>query len=241
MVSSLKRRVNDMHTVVLIRHGESEWNKQNRFTGWHDVDLSEKGELEARHAGDLLSAHGYQFDCVYTSRLTRAIRTSHSMLCQLGLLWIPEYKQWELNERHYGSLQGCNKEEKAKEVGKEQVHIWRRSYDISPPPLSDSDDMHPRNDARYSDIDPKQLPSTESLKDTVARVVPFWDANIRPKVLSGARILIAAHGNSLRALMKHLKGISDADIMQLNIPTGQPLVVELDSSIGYMRDYYIDI
>lgn len=228
-----------MHTLVLIRHGESEWNKQNRFTGWCDVDLSAKGEEEARSAGALLAKHNYRFDCAYTSRLMRAIRTLHGVLHQLGLLWIPEYKYWQLNERHYGGLQGYNKAEKAKEVGDEQVHIWRRSYDTPPPPLALDHEMHPRNDPRYADLAPAQLPATESLKDTVARVVPFWNTEIRPRVLSGERVLIAAHGNSLRALVKSLKGISDADIMELNIPTGQPLVIELNENGEYVRDHYL--
>lgn len=228
-----------MYKLVLIRHGESEWNKQNRFTGWHDVELSEKGEQEARHAGQLLSKRQYSFDIAYTSRLTRAICTLHGVLRQLQLLWIPEYKQWQLNERHYGELQGYNKAEKAAEVGDEQVHIWRRSYDTPPPPLADDDEMHPQNDPRYADLPPEQLPGTESLKDTVARVVPFWETEIRPRVLAGKRVIIAAHGNSLRALVKHIKGISDADIMDLNIPTGQPLVIELDGQGAYAADYYL--
>ena len=230
-----------MKKLVLLRHGESEWNKQNRFTGWYDVDLSQKGEEEARRAGELLAAADYDFDCAYTSRLTRAIRTLHIVLHRLELLWIPEYKHWQLNERHYGGLQGYNKAEKAKEVGEQQVHIWRRSYDTPPPTLPDDDDMHPRNDPRYGDLPPQSLPATESLKDTVARVIPFWNAEIRPKVLSGSKTLIAAHGNSLRALVKHIKGISDADIMDLNIPTGRPLIVELnDSDAGYVDDYYLE-
>ena len=207
-----------MYKVVLIRHGESEWNKQNRFTGWCDVELSQKGESEAQQAGELLRENGYAFDCAYTSRLKRAIRTSHLVLHALDLLWIPEYKQWQLNERHYGELQGYNKAEKAKEVGDAQVHIWRRSYDTPPPPLPSHSDMHPKNDVRYRDLAPEQLPATESLKDTVARVIPFWQQQIAPQVLGGKRILIAAHGNSLRALVKHLKGISDAQIMNVNIP-----------------------
>lgn len=228
-----------MYKLVLIRHGESEWNKQNRFTGWCDVELSEKGEEEARHAGQLLAKYRYGFDVAYTSRLTRAICTLHSVLHQLSLLWIPEHKQWQLNERHYGGLQGYNKAEKAAEVGDEQVHIWRRSYDTPPPPLADDDKMHPKNDLRYADLPPNQLPGTESLKDTVARVVPFWEAEILPRVINGQRVIIAAHGNSLRALVKHIKGISDADIMDMNIPTGQPLVLELDDRCAYLADYYL--
>lgn len=228
-----------MNTLVLIRHGESEWNRENRFTGWCDVDLSERGQKEAALAGGLLAKHQYHFDVAYTSRLTRAIRTLHIVLHRLELLWIPEHKQWQLNERHYGGLQGYNKAEKAKEVGEEQVHIWRRSYDTPPPPLDADDKMNPRNDPRYADLSPEQLPNTESLKDTVSRVVPFWEQGIRSRVLGGERVLIAAHGNSLRALVKHLKGISDEEIMNLNIPTGQPLVLEIGSQGEYINDYYL--
>lgn len=228
-----------MHIVTLIRHGESEWNLANRFTGWTDVDLSEKGVREAQAAGATLKEHAYHFDCAYTSYLVRAIRTLHIVLRAMGLLWIPEYKHWELNERHYGGLQGYDKAEKAKEVGEEQVHIWRRSYDTPPPPLSVDNAMHPKNDIRYRNLAPEQLPATESLKDTVNRVIPFWDTVIKPNVLTGKQIVIAAHGNSLRALVKHLKNINDADIMDLNIPTGKPLIFELDDTAQSIKDYYL--
>jgi len=230
-----------MPKVVLIRHGESEWNKENRFTGWCDVDLSPQGEREARDAGQLLALRGYRFDCAYTSRLTRAIRTLHIVLRSLELLWIPEYKEWRLNERHYGGLQGYNKAEKAKEVGEEQVHIWRRSYDVPPPSLAPESPWHAQRDLRYRDLKPVEVPSTESLKDTVARVIPLWNNDIMPRIDRGARVLIAAHGNSLRALVKEIKKISDDDIINLNIPTGRPLVIELNDAGEYRDDYYLTL
>ena len=216
--------------LVLVRHGESTWNVENRFTGWVDVDLSRRGVDEARAAGERLRAAGYTFDVAYTSYLTRAIRTLHIVLHAMGLLWIPEHKHWQLNERHYGGLQGYNKAEKAAEVGEEQVHIWRRSYATPPPPLDEGSRLHAHHDARYRHVANEHIPSTESLADTVARVIPFWEEALLPRIIEGNRLIIAAHGNSLRALVKHLDGISDEDIVNLNIPTGKPLIYTLDDS-----------
>ncbi len=227
-------------TLVLIRHGESEWNLANRFTGWCDVRLSEKGVQEAQSAGDRLKAGGFVFDTAYTSLLVRAITTLHLLLERMELLWVPEHKCWQLNERHYGGLQGYNKAEKAAEVGDEQVHIWRRSYDTPPPPLDESSPMNPRGDARYRGLDPRVLPLTESLADTVARVIPFWEEHLLPRVTRGERLIVAAHGNSLRALVKHLDGIPDDKIIELNIPTGQPLVYELDERGQALSRRYLD-
>ena len=226
-----------MHKLVLIRHGESEWNKENRFTGWKDVDLSEKGVGEAHAAGKLLKAEGFTFDEAYTSVLKRAIRTLWIILSEMDLMWIPQTKSWLLNERHYGGLQGLNKSETAAKYGEDQVKIWRRSYDIPPPELDESDERYLGHDPRYSGI--ANFPKTECLKDTVERVVPYWESEIAPKIKSGKRLIIAAHGNSLRALVKHLDGISDDEIVNLNIPTGVPLVYELDSELKPIKSYYL--
>ena len=228
-----------MFKVVLLRHGESTWNSENRFTGWTDVDLSAKGLTEARDAGVLLRESGFTFDIAYTSVLKRAIRTCWMALDELDLLWIPMIRNWRLNERHYGALQGLNKAETAAKHGDEQIKIWRRSYDIPPPPLTLDDERHPRHDRRYAGLAPSELPATESLKETVARFVPYWTGTIAPDVRSGKQVLIAAHGNSLRALVKYLDGISDADIVELNIPTGIPLVYELDESLKPTKSYYL--
>lgn len=228
-----------MHRLVLIRHGESEWNKENRFTGWKDVDLSEKGKQEAHDAGKLLKSEGFFFDESYTSVLKRAIRTLWIILDEMDLMWIPERKTWLLNERHYGALQGLNKAEVAAQYGEDQVLIWRRSFDIPPPPLEETDARYLGSDARYASIEPGKFPKTECLKDTVARALPYFQAEIAPKIIAGKRIIIAAHGNSLRALVKHLDGISDQDIVNLNIPTGIPLVYELDESLKPIKSYYL--
>jgi 2,3-bisphosphoglycerate-dependent phosphoglycerate mutase len=228
-----------MFKVVLLRHGESVWNSENRFTGWTDVDLSDKGRQEATEAGVLLRESGYLFDIAYTSVLKRAIRTCWMALDELDLLWIPVVRHWRLNERHYGALQGLNKAETAARHGDEQVKIWRRSYDTPPPPLDRDDRRHPAFDPRYAALAPEELPSTESLKDTVARFVPYWADTISQDVKAGKRVLIAAHGNSLRALVKYLDQISDRDILELNIPTGIPLVYELDETLKPIRSYYL--
>ncbi len=228
-----------MYKIVLLRHGESIWNKENRFTGWTDVDLSEKGKVEAKNAGVVLKSEGYTFDLAFTSTLKRAIRTLWLATDEMDLLWIPVIKSWTLNERHYGALQGLDKAETAAKHGEEQVKIWRRSYDVPPPPLEDNDPRHPKFDARYKDIDPKKLPATESLKETVARVVPFWESSIVPEIKKGKKIVIAAHGNSLRALVKYLDNVSEKDILELNIPTGTPLVYELDANLKPIKHYYL--
>ena len=228
-----------MHTLVLMRHGESTWNQENRFTGWTDVDLTEKGIAEATEAGRLLKAGGYTFDVAYTSVLTRAIRTCWITLAELDLLWLPTYRTWRLNERHYGALQGLNKAETAAKHGDEQVAIWRRSYDIPPPPLEADDSRYPGNDRRYARIPAAALPVTESLKDTVARFMPYWIDTIAPAIQSGQRVLIAAHGNSLRALVKYLDNISDKEIVALNIPTGIPLIYELDNHLRPTKRQYL--
>ena len=228
-----------MPSVVLLRHGESTWNHENRFTWWTDVDLSPRGLDEAAEAGRLLKDGGYVFDIAYTSVLKRAIRTLHITLDALDLLWIPVVKSWRLNERHYGALQGLNKAETAARHGEAQTKIWRRSYDIPPPALTLDDPRHPSRDPRYARLDPEDLPLTESLKDTVARFLPLWRDTIAPAVQSGQRVLIAAHGNSLRALVKYLDGVSEADIVELNIPTGIPLVYELDDHLAPLRHFYL--
>ena len=228
-----------MHKLVLLRHGESTWNKENRFTGWTDVDLSERGLAEAADAGRLLREGGYTFDIAYTSVLTRAIRTLWIALDALDLIWIPVEKSWRLNERHYGALQGLNKAETAAEHGEAQTKIWRRSYDIPPPPLSPDDPRHPSRDPRYASLNPNDLPVTESLKDTVARFLPYWHDVVAPAIGSGRRVLIAAHGNSLRALVKYLDNVSEQDIVELNIPTGIPLVYELDDQLRPIRKFYL--
>jgi len=230
-----------MYKVVLLRHGESEWNKENRFTGWTDVDLSEKGLAEAKAAGQTLLAEGYTFDVAFTSVLKRAIRTLWLTLDGMDLMWIPVHRTWRLNERHYGALQGLNKAETAAKFGEQQVKIWRRAYDVPPPALERTDERHPGNDPkkRYADLRPEELPATECLKDTVARFLPAWHKQIAPVIKSGKRVLIAAHGNSLRALVKYLDDISDKDIVELNIPTGIPLVYELDANLKPIKHYYL--
>lgn len=228
-----------MYKVVLLRHGESTWNKENRFTGWTDVDLSETGRVEAHAAGQLLKQEGFTFDVAYTSVLTRAIRTLWIVLDELDLMWLPVIKSWRLNERHYGALQGLNKAETAAKHGEEQTKIWRRSYDIPPPPLDESDPRYPGNDRRYAGVTEAELPVTECLKDTVERFLPYWTDTIAPAITSGQRVIIAAHGNSLRALVKYLDNISDDAIVELNIPTGIPLVYELDGELRPIRSYYL--
>lgn len=227
------------HRLVLLRHGESTWNKENRFTGWTDVDLSDRGREEARDAGRLLKREGFVFDVAYTSVLKRAIRTLWIALDELDQMWIPVVHSWRLNERHYGALQGLNKAETAARHGEAQTQIWRRSYDIPPPPLAPDDERHPGRDPRYAALSPGEVPLTESLKDTVDRFLPYWHETIAPAIRSGRRVLISAHGNSLRALVKYLGRISDADIVGLNIPTGIPLVYELDAELRPIRDYYL--
>ena len=228
-----------MHKVVLLRHGESTWNKENRFTGWHDVDLTDRGRDEAREAGRLLNAGGYVFDIAYTSVLKRAIKTLGIALDVLDQLWIPVTKSWKLNERHYGALQGLNKAETAAKHGEAQTKIWRRSFDIPPPPLTIDDARHPSHDPRYQGLKASELPLTESLKDTIARFLPYWHETIAPAITSGKRVVIAAHGNSLRALVKYLDNIPESEIVELNIPTGIPLVYELNDDLEPLRHYYL--
>ncbi len=228
-----------MYKIVLLRHGESIWNKENRFTGWTDVDLSEKGIEEAKKCGQLLKKEGFTFDMAFTSVLKRAIRTLWLTLDQMDLMWIPVHNTWRLNERHYGGLQGLNKSETAAKYGEDQVLIWRRSYDIQPPALEVTDERYPGNDPRYKNMDKKDLPLTECLKDTVARFLPYWHETIAPKVKEGKKVIIAAHGNSLRALVKYLDNVSDEAIVQLNIPTGMPLVYELDKDLKPIKSYYL--
>jgi 2,3-bisphosphoglycerate-dependent phosphoglycerate mutase len=228
-----------MKRLVLLRHGESTWNKENRFTGWTDVDLSEKGIREAEKAGKVLKDEKFVFDVAFTSVLKRAIRTLWITLDAMDLMWIPVYNSWRLNERHYGALQGLNKSEMASKYGEEQVLIWRRSYDIRPPALEATDPRYPGNDPRYSDMDKKDLPLTECLKDTVARFLPYWHETIAPAVKKGKRVIISAHGNSLRALVKYLDNVSEKDIVSLNIPTGLPLVYELDDKLKPIKSYYL--
>jgi len=225
-----------MHKLVLLRHGESGWNRENRFTGWTDVDLSAQGVEEARAAGRLLKAEGLAFDLAFTSLLKRAIRTLHLALEELDQLWLPVRKDWRLNERHYGALQGLNKAEMATKFGEAQVLVWRRSYDTPPPALEASDARYEGSDPRYRGV---AVPRSECLKDTVARVLPYWNEVVAPAVRSGQRVLVAAHGNSLRALIKHLDGVSDADIVALNVPTGVPLVYELDDALRPLKHYYL--
>lgn len=228
-----------MPEVILIRHGESLWNKENRFTGWTDVDLSEQGIQEAHQAGKLLQESGYTFDVAYTSVLKRAIRTLWIILSEMDLMWIPIHNSWQLNERHYGALQGLNKAETAAEHGEEQVHIWRRSYDICPPSLDRSDKRFPGHDPRYSELSQDILPVTESLKTTVERVIPYWGEVIAPEIKAGKRVIISAHGNSLRALVKYFDGISDKEITELNIPTGIPLLYHLDENLKPISHEYL--
>ncbi len=228
-----------MHKLVLIRHGESAWNKENRFTGWTDVDLTDKGREEARAAGRLMKSEGFSFDIAYVSVLRRALTTLWLALDEMDELWIPVEKSWRLNERHYGSLQGLNKAETAAKFGDEQVLVWRRAYDIAPPPLEKSDERWPGNDARYKGLPESDLPLTECLKDTVARFLPYWHETIAPAVRSGKKVVIAAHGNSLRALVKYLDHLTDDEVIALNIPTGVPLVYELDDELKPIRHYYL--
>jgi 2,3-bisphosphoglycerate-dependent phosphoglycerate mutase len=228
-----------MRRLVLLRHGQSTWNQENRFTGWTDVDLSDLGREEARTSGRLLRDSGDRFDIAYTSVLKRALRTCWIVLDELDQLWIPMERSWRLNERHYGALQGLNKAETAAQHGDAQTHLWRRSYDIPPPPLALEDERHPAHDPRYASLRPEDRPATESLKDTVARFLPYWNGTIAPAIQQGRRVLIVAHGNSLRALVKHLDGISDEAIADLNIPTGIPLVYELDDALSPIRHYYL--
>jgi 2,3-bisphosphoglycerate-dependent phosphoglycerate mutase len=228
-----------MHRLVLLRHGESTWNRENRFTGWTDVDLNDKGRAEAQEAGRVLAAEKYEFDVTYSSVLKRAIRTLQIALDELDMMWLPVHRSWRLNERHYGALQGLNKAETAAEHGEQQVKIWRRSYDIPPPPLTSDDPRHPSHDRRYAELSPGELPLTESLKDTVARFLPYWHGAISPTIKSGKRVLIAAHGNSLRALVKYLDNISDEEIVELNIPTGVPLVYLLNDDLQPLQKFYL--
>ncbi len=228
-----------MHKVVLLRHGESDWNKQNRFTGWTDVDLSETGVKEAHEAGRVLLKEGFTFDVAYTSVLKRAIRTLWITLDDMDLMWIPVHRSWRLNERHYGALQGLNKAETAAKFGEDQVLVWRRSYDTPPPVLEPTDERYPGKDPRYADLTEGALPLTECLKDTVERFLPYWHDVIAPTIKLGKRVLIAAHGNSLRALVKYLDKVSDEAIVGLNIPTGMPLVYELDAALKPIRNYYL--
>ncbi|MBP8626528.1 MAG: 2,3-diphosphoglycerate-dependent phosphoglycerate mutase [Syntrophorhabdales bacterium] len=227
------------YKLVLLRHGESTWNKENRFTGWTDVDLSEKGIEEAKTAGQMLRKEGYVFDIAFTSYLKRAIRTLWIVLDEMDLMWIPEYKSWRLNERHYGALQGLNKAEMAEKFGNDLVHQWRRSYDVPPPKLEKSDPRYTGNDPRYKDLDEKDIPLSECLKDTVIRFMPYWQEVISPAILEGKKIIIVAHGNSLRALVKHLDNISDEEIPGLNIPTGIPLVYHLDNNLMPIERFYL--
>lgn len=228
-----------MYKLVLLRHGQSSWNLENRFTGWKDVDLSDLGREEAKKAGELLKAEGFKFDIAFTSVLKRAIRTLWIVLDELDEMWIPVEHSWRLNERHYGALQGLNKAETAAQYGNDQVHIWRRSYDTPPPALDITDERHPANDPRYANLTPEELPSTECLKDTVDRFLPYWHNTIAPEIKAGKQVIVAAHGNTIRALVKYLDNISEEDIAELNIPTGIPLVYELDADLKPIRNYYL--
>lgn len=228
-----------MYKIVLLRHGESTWNKENRFTGWTDVDLSEKGIQEAKNAAKLLKEGGYTFDIAYTSVLKRGIRTLWIVLDDMDLMWIPVYRSWRLNERHYGALQGFFKDEMAADVGEEQVLIWRRSYDVQPPPLKTTDPRYPGNDPKYAELSLDEIPLTECLKDTVDRVLPYWHEVITPSIKSGKKVLISAHGNSLRALVKYLDKMTDDEIVKLNIPTGIPLIYELNDNLEPISHNYL--
>ena len=228
-----------MYKLVLVRHGQSTWNLENRFTGWTDVGLTDLGRSEALEAGRLLREGGFVFDVAYTSVLRRAIQTLWIVLQEMNMEWIPEIKAWQLNERHYGALQGLNKAETAEKFGEAQVKVWRRSYDTPPPELDMDDERHPRFDPRYASLSPEELPATESLKITLDRVVPYWDSTLAPAIKSGQRLVVAAHGNSIRAMVKYLDNISDADITELNIPTGLPLVYELDENLKPIKSYYL--
>lgn len=228
-----------MKKVVLIRHGESEWNKENRFTGWTDVDLSEKGVAEAKEAGKLLAKEGFHFDMAYTSFLKRAIKTLNFILEEMDQMWIPVEKTWRLNEKHYGMLQGLNKAETAAKYGDEKVKIWRRSYDVAPNPVDENDERNPRLQDKYKKVNPKDIPLTEALIDTVARIVPYWEDTIKPALKNQDEIIIAAHGNSLRGIIKHIKGISDEDIVNLNMPTGIPYVFTFDDQMNLLKDEFL--
>jgi 2,3-bisphosphoglycerate-dependent phosphoglycerate mutase len=228
-----------MHKLVLLRHGESTWNKENRFTGWTDVDLTDKGREEAKAAGQVLKKEGFSFDFAYCSVLKRALRTLWSVLDELDELWIPVEKTWRLNERHYGALQGLNKSETAAKYGEDQVLIWRRSYDVPPPPLEKSDERYPGHDPRYQNVPGSELPLTECLKDTVDRFLPYWHEVIAPQVKAGRKVIITAHGNSLRALVKYLDHLSEEEVLKLNIPTGVPLIYELDDDLKPLKHYYL--
>ncbi len=229
----------EMKKLVLLRHGESDWNRENRFTGWTDVDLSVKGRQEAQEAGQVLKREGFTFDVAYTSVLKRAIRTLWIAMDAMDLLWVPVHRSWRLNERHYGALQGLNKSETAARFGEDQVKIWRRSYDIPPPALEPTDERFPGHDPRYRHLSPEELPLTECLKDTVARFLPYWEQSVAPQVRAGQKVLIAAHGNSLRALIKYLDNVTESDIINLNVPTGMPLVYELDDNLKPLKNYYL--
>lgn len=228
-----------MYKLVLVRHGQSHWNKENRFTGWKDVGLSEQGEQEASAAGKRLKNEGYEFDVVYTSMLTRAIKTAWTIMEEMDLCWLPVVNNWKLNERHYGGLQGLNKAETAAEHGDEQVLIWRRSYSTPPPALEVDDERHPRHESRYASLSDTELPATECLADTVERVIPYYENEIAPQIKAGKRLLVAAHGNSLRALVKYLDDLSEEEIMKVNIPTATPLVYELDKDLKPIKNYYL--
>ncbi|MGE5317134.1 MAG: 2,3-diphosphoglycerate-dependent phosphoglycerate mutase [Chloroflexota bacterium] len=228
-----------MKKLVLLRHGESTWNKENRFTGWTDVDLSERGVNEAKEAGKVLKENGFFFDIAYTSFLKRAIKTLNYVLEEMDQMWIPVKKSWRLNEKHYGNLQGLNKAETAAKYGEEQVLIWRRSYDVPPAPLAETDERNPRLDPRYRNEDPELIPLTESLKETVGRMIPYWENDIRESLKSNDQVLVAAHGNSLRAVIKYLKNISDEEIVGLNLPTGIPYVFEFDDQLNLTKDYFL--
>lgn len=228
-----------MHKLVLLRHGESQWNLENRFTGWHDVNLTEQGEREGREAGRLLKAEGFEFDMAYCSVLTRAIRTLWLALTEMDQVWIPVHREWRLNERHYGSLQGLNKAETAKKYGDDQVLVWRRSYDIPPPPMTKEDEGYAGKDRRYAHLSVNDLPLSECLKDTVDRFLPLWENTIAPQIKAGKQVMIAAHGNSLRALIKYLDEVTDEDILGINVPTGMPLIYELDENLKPTSRQYL--
>ena len=228
-----------MYKVVLLRHGQSQWNLENRFTGWHDVDLTEQGQAEARAAGQVLKENGFVFDKAYSSLLKRAIRTLWLALEELDQVWLPVRRNWRLNERHYGALQGLNKAETAEKHGEDQVLIWRRSYDVPPPPMEKDDEGYAGNDIRYADVPEADIPLTECLKDTVDRFLPYWHETIAPDIKAGKRVIIAAHGNSLRALVKYLDDLSEEEVLKLNIPTGMPLVYELDADLKPIKNYYL--
>jgi 2,3-bisphosphoglycerate-dependent phosphoglycerate mutase len=238
-VAGIVKRGGYVMKIVLVRHGESEWNKENRFTGWTDVGLSEKGIEEAREAADSLVKGGYTFDVAFTSFLRRAVETLNIILDKMDLMWIPIYKSWRLNERHYGALQGLNKIETVEKFGEAQVKIWRRSYDVMPPALERSDPRNPENEAKYAAVPKNELPLTESLKETCARAIPYWDDEIWPQVKSGSRVLVSAHGNSMRALVKYLENIDNETIVNLNIPTGIPLVYDLDGDMKVVKKFYL--